>query len=239
MLVALGVSWVFALFTSQAAPPTDMQAGLREQLGIPPDYQVVFEDPHGAVLSFDQFKADMASRPFDVSKDQRAHRAVLRLESDAQVAQNATKKPAAPMAIVGHAFPSFRATTLDGAAVSLASLRGKPFLASFFFAECGPCIAETPVLSAFHRAHPGVAVVAFTFDDAATAREFVRARHLTWPVVPGQQALADQVGVATYPMLVAVDAQGHVRKAANTASLQAKGKPLTVRDLEQWSAAGD
>nr|WP_247741468.1 TlpA disulfide reductase family protein [Luteibacter sp. SG786] len=164
-----------------------------------------------------------------------AHKAVLKLESDADIVKaHAEQARPTALAIQGHPFPAFSAQTLDGKKIASASLRGKPFVANFFFAQCAPCIAETPVLSAFHKAHPDIAVLAFTFDDAVAAREFARARHFNWPVLPDQQALAEQAGVKIYPTMMLVDGNGIVAKATVSDAIHPAGKPLSVADLERW-----
>ncbi|NID05118.1 TlpA family protein disulfide reductase [Luteibacter jiangsuensis] len=219
-----------AASTTESAPPS-----LLEQLAIPSDYRVSFEDQTGRPLSYAQFKAAMATRPFGVEKDRMTHKAILKLESDADIAKaHAEQTQPKSLAIQGHPFPAFSAQTLDGKKIDLASLRGKPFVANFFFAQCAPCIAETPVLSAFHKAHPDIAVVAFTFDDAATAREFARARHFNWPVLPDQQSVAEQAGIKIYPTMMLVDGDGIVAKATVSDAIHAAGKPLSVADLERW-----
>lgn len=219
--------------TAEAIPAT-----LRDDLHIPHDYEVGFRGPDGKPISYARFQAESARRPFDVEKNPAKHKATLTLLSDAEIARNEAER-AHPKALPaeGHAFPSFQAKTLDGTPISTASLRGKPFVASFFFAQCAPCIAETPVLSAFHREHPEVAVVAFTFDDADTARAFVTTRGLTWPVVSDQQALADQAQVKTYPTIMLVDGQGVVMKAAHTDTIAPMGHSLDLAALTRWVGA--
>lgn len=220
---------------ADAAARTPQESALLDQVAIPADYQVTFEDPRGRPIQFVQFKAQMTRRPFDIIKDTNRHQATLKLKSDEAIARSrAGSAHAATLPILGHSFPAFHAMTLEGAKVSLASLRGRPFIANFFFALCAPCIAETPVLSRFHEAHPDIPVVAFTFDDAATAREFARTRHFNWPVVAGQEALAEQAGVDVYPTLVLVNAQGIVTKAAHSGAIAKRGKPLVIADLERW-----
>jgi len=207
-----------------------------DQLGIPGDYRTSFEDEAGNPISYERFQAAMAKRPFDLEKDATGHRVTFKLENDAKIArQAAAKTKPKALAIQDHPFPTFHATTLDGAPVSTAALRGKPFLASFFFAQCGPCIAETPVLSAFHQAHPDMAVVAFTFDDPATARDFVITRKLNWTVVADQAELADRAGVKVYPTLMLVDEKGVVRKAVHTDDIAPAGKPLDLPSLSAWA----
>ncbi|MEX1826161.1 TlpA family protein disulfide reductase [Luteibacter sp. CQ10] len=231
---ALSAASAVAIASPSGAEET-IPPAMRDQLAIPHDYRLTFQDQDGKPLSYARFRAAMAARPFDVIKDPAGHQAILKLESDARIAQNLAEhaKPKA-LAAEGHPFPSFHATTLDGTPLSTASLHGKPFVASFFFAQCGPCIAETPVLSAFHRAHPDVQVVAFTFDDAATARTFVKERGLNWPVVSDQQALADQAGITVYPTILLVDGQGIVAKAAHTDTIAPKGRQLDLADLGRW-----
>lgn len=221
-----------ATSATQGAP-----VGLLDQLAIPHDYDVTFEDASGRPITFDRFQASIATRPFDVNKDTVKHRATLRLQSDAAFA--ASQKDAAKpksLPITGKAFPAFRAKTLDGTPISLSTLRGKPFVANFFFALCAPCIAETPVLSAFHRAHPDIPVVAFTFDDADVARDFVKQRQFNWQVVAEQEALASGAGVKVYPVLMLVDARGIVTSAVPSDALKVAGKALTVDDLVRWTA---
>lgn len=220
------------------APPAAVPSALLEQLAIPVDYQVAFQDQNGRTISFDRFEVLMASRPFNVSKDTSRHRATLTLQSDAAAAQAsiASKHPK-PMRIQGKAFPAFHANTLDGKPVSLETLRGKPFVANFFFALCAPCIAETPALSAFHQAHPEIPVVAFTYDDGATADDFARTRHFNWPIVPDAGSLARQAGVAVYPVLMLVDAHGIVTKAAHSDAIRPAGKTLNAEDLAGWVGA--
>lgn len=235
LLAGLWLGSSATTFPAAASTTESAPGSLLEQLAIPADYHVSFEDQSGRPLTYAQFKTAMATRPFGVEKNLAAHKATLKLESDADIAKaHAEQTLPKTLAIQGHPFPAFTARTLDGQKIDLASLRGKPFVANFFFAMCAPCIAETPVLSAFHKAHPDVAVVAFTFDDADTAREFARVRHFNWPVVPDQQALADQAGVKTYPSMMLVDGKGVVAKATISDALHAVGKPLSVADLEHW-----
>lgn len=223
---------------ASAVPGRADSSALLVQLAIPGDYRVDFQDQAGESIPFDRFQVLMASRPFDVVKDTARHRATLRLQSDAAMAQaSAAVKHPRPMPIQGKPFPAFHARTLDGTPVSLETLRGRPFVANFFFAQCSPCIAETPALSAFHQAHPEMPVVAFTYDDATTAGDFARTRHFNWPVVADAATVATQAGVAVYPVLMLVDARGIVTKAVHSDAIRSADKPLRAEDLARWIGA--
>jgi len=127
--------------------------------------------------------------------------------------------------------------TLDGQAFSDAGLRGHRTLLSLFFSECVPCIAEVPALNAFAKAHPEVPVYAMTFDDAATAREFVGKRGLEVPVVADAQDYLDRMHVDTYPMLLLVDAQGKI--AAVRSGGGTGDSALTADALASWAGASE
>lgn len=240
-MFAVGLLWMSAALASPAVAGIEThsagEVAFLKQVAIPPEYSVAFESQTGRVIPFAQFQAEMAARPFNIIKDTVHHRATLKLESDEAIArskQAARRASALPMQ--GQPFPAFHASTIDGKPISLASLRGKPFVVNFFFALCAPCIAETPVLSQFHAAHPRIPVVAFTFDDAKTAREFARAQHFNWPVVAAQDALAKDARVDVYPTLMLVNAEGVVTKAAHSDSLRTNAGPLSLADLERWAS---
>jgi peroxiredoxin len=236
MLFFSGFVAALGLITSSSPSEPQALRSFLDQLAIPAGYRVTFEDQDGSTVTFEQFQDLMAYGAFDVKKETAAHHAIVKIESNAD-ATKARQIAAAAKALPsqGQPFPDFRAATLDGTPVSQGSLRGKAFVASFFFAQCAPCIAETPALSAFHRNHPTVAVVAFTFDNADTARRFAQDRHFNWPIVPDQARLAEQAKVTSYPTIMLVDATGRVTKAAHSDALAMPGRPLTSADVERWA----
>jgi thiol-disulfide isomerase/thioredoxin len=107
------------------------------------------------------------------------------------------------------AFPpadyNFGLLSLEGEAVSLASLKGKVVFMNFWATWCPPCIAEMPNIQSLYEKMPAGKVVfaMVSLDkDPAKARAFIARKGYTFPVytpnghVP--QAYAGQVIPTTY-----------------------------------------
>jgi len=101
--------------------------------------------------------------------------------------------------------PPFRLRDLSGKAVNAASLKGKPTLINFYFAECVPCILEVGPLNSFAAGRPGMNFLAVTFDEAAVARAFVARYKFHWRVVPEAREFIDRVRVKQYPTMALFD----------------------------------
>lgn len=67
------------------------------------------------------------------------------------------------------------------------------------------------------RSFPTLRVHAVTFEDRALAQGFVDRYAFDWGVLPDAQVFIDAIGVAVYPTLVLVDADGVVRGMATGA----------------------
>ncbi|RDI98637.1 TlpA family protein disulfide reductase [Dyella solisilvae] len=114
----------------------------------------------------------------------------------------------------GDAFPPFELPALNGELHRLGDYGGRYTLVSFFFAECAPCIAEAPMLSAYAREHDDMNFVAITYEDAASAKRFAKERNLDWPILHDGQGLIDVLGVSVYPTLMLVGPDGRIAGAA-------------------------
>lgn len=106
--------------------------------------------------------------------------------------------------------PAFDLEDLAGKRLTSASLRGKPTLINFYFAECVPCILEVGPLNGFADARKDLNVLAVTFDEPAEARAFVERYKFRWRVLPDARDFIDRVGVKRYPMMALFDAQGRL-----------------------------
>jgi thiol-disulfide isomerase/thioredoxin len=233
LLLSLIVHAAASARTSAAGTPAPAAF---EGLGIPADYTVRYMDEHGTVIPASAFQKRASSQPFNIIKDMHAHTATLKFMTPEESAA-ASESLAHPSvgSMVGKPFPSFKALTTRGQPLTSSQYKGKTTLINFFFALCGPCIKETPVLSRFHREHPDMAVLAVTYDDTATASAFADRYGFNWPVIAGQQALADRTQVTMYPTMVLVGPDGIVKKAISSGAIAKDGHPLTADVLARWT----
>ena len=118
--------------------------------------------------------------------------------------------PASPQ--IGDPAPNFALTDLDGNAVRLADLRGRPVIVNFWASWCGPCIEEFPLLldaSAAHRGD-GLAVVGIVFRDRSEpARAFMTRMGAAWPTaMDPDEAVATRYGIIGPPDTFFIDRNG-------------------------------
>lgn len=118
--------------------------------------------------------------------------------------------------LLGTRAPAFTATSLQGAKVSLQTLRGRVVVLSFFASWCAACGTEAPRLVTYawheHVTHAAASVLGVVYNDNNGAvASFARAFGITFPVLadPGG-ALANAFAVASPPVTVVIDRTGHV-----------------------------
>jgi len=101
--------------------------------------------------------------------------------------QDAADAPAGPVDLWSLTFRD-----VDGNAVPMAALRGRPLLLNFWATWCGPCIVEMPLLDRFAREHTPANwhVLALAIDQPDPVRRFIAERTLRLPIaLPGSIGL--------------------------------------------------
>jgi cytochrome c-type biogenesis protein len=102
---------------------------------------------------------------------------------------------------VGKPAPDFTLKDVDGNEVTMAQLKGKPILISFWATWCVPCRQELPLIRDEYLAHKaeGLSVVAIDYgnESAATVRSFWKAMNLQpAPILDPDGKASDAYGVA-------------------------------------------
>lgn len=107
---------------------------------------------------------------------------------------------------------------LDGNAVALDKLRGKPMVINVWWSNCGPCLAEQPDLNeAFAELGDKVAFLGINIRDSSAdnARAYVRGQDVPYPTIysPDGTALLPFAGTLnprSIPSTVVLDAEGRI-----------------------------
>ena len=129
----------------------------------------------------------------------------------------------------GTEVPEFRVTTVSGALVSAADLRGERSLIGFFMPGCAPCHDQVPAFIAFARDMPGgpghvLAVIADGGRPVVTVPEHDAdqlVEDLTGAEAaqvvrgPSAGAAATALAVTGYPSFLLLDADGRVEAGAH------------------------
>lgn len=113
----------------------------------------------------------------------------------------------------------FDGVTETGEAVSSDDYRGEVLVVNFWFAACGPCIVEAPMLEQVWKDYQddGVAFLGVnTYDQPATALSFARDNGITYPSVIDvndgkvKLAFAQVTPIQATPTTLVIDRSGRV-----------------------------
>ncbi len=139
----------------------------------------------------------------------------------------------------GKLFADFSGTTSEGKSVSLSDYVGKGHytLADFWASWCGPCLAETPVLTEVYERYRsrGLEIVGVVLEaDTTDACRAIRKYGMTWPQMFG--AMDESVklyGITSIPQIILFDPEGKV------AARGLRGATLTTRVAEAMERPED
>jgi thiol-disulfide isomerase/thioredoxin len=110
--------------------------------------------------------------------------------------------------------PEFQVAGLDGAQLSIASMRGKVVLLNFWATWCGPCRAEIPDLIELQERYKGrLRIIGLTVDedDLAAIKRFVAESGINYSVgMAPSEVRMKYGGIAALPTSFVLDTEGRV-----------------------------
>lgn len=111
--------------------------------------------------------------------------------------------------------PDFTLNDLSGVPVKLSDFRGKVVLLNFWATWCAPCKAEVPAFVSFERAYGNhdFTVLGISLDEGGSSavKQFVEAEHVNYPVLIGDNRIADAFGGLTaVPTTLIIDQRGRI-----------------------------
>ncbi len=203
-ITLLAIVW---LMTSAAGAQEGevTEADFRAAMGLAPGTSIAYRDLECRTISFADFAAGM--RQPGISSE--AVSAPDRSATTVTLHRRGGGSCKSPYGQVTQ-MPAFDLKDLDGKRVTAQSLRGKPTLVNFYFAQCKPCILEVGPLNRFAASRQDLNFLAITFDEATVARAFVQRFKFRWRVLPDAREFVDRMAVNRYPMMALFDAQGRL-----------------------------
>jgi len=137
---------------------------------------------------------------------------LLAVFSLASACSSGTKKPAAGPKPA----PQFTLSSLDGKTVAMKDLTNKVVVVDFWATWCGPCREEIPHLNKLYSDFKGrgLEIVGISMDDGPdVVKEFAREFRMEYPLVMGNDELADQFGgIFGFPTTFIIDRKGNIVK---------------------------
>jgi peroxiredoxin len=137
-----------------------------------------------------------------------------RAAAAALVLSVASPAAAGPAAKVGRPAPNFRLTTFSKQKLTLADMKGKVVVINHWATWCGPCKAEMPMMSAFHRRYKdqGFEIFGVTTEDSVPDYKLKGvANALSYPLVTKFSGAYPILGGV--PTSYVIDRKGIVRYA--------------------------
>jgi peroxiredoxin len=112
--------------------------------------------------------------------------------------------------------PALTLVDLEGNKIETTQYRGKVVLVNFWAAWCTPCAEEIPQFTSFQEKYrgQGLQIIGFSMEDQESKlREFYRKYKMNYPVVIGNQQIAQEYGgILGLPTTFLVGRDGRISK---------------------------
>jgi len=116
--------------------------------------------------------------------------------------------------VFGKKFPPFKATTTSGKTYSKADLQGKVVFVTSWFSNCGPCLAEMPMLNELNTKYKdeGFLLLSFSPENIDQVNAFLKKRPLNYEVFPSSEELImyEMQTNYGYPTNIIVNKKGEI-----------------------------
>lgn len=110
--------------------------------------------------------------------------------------------------------PDFTLTDSDGSVFRLGNTRGKVVVLNFWATWCGGCKFELPYFVAYDQKYhsQGLTTLGISMDDGGfpTVKPFWAQKHMPYPTVVGNEALANSLGLKGMPFTLLIDRHGRI-----------------------------
>ena len=120
----------------------------------------------------------------------------------------------APATSRGRQAPDFALSTLDGKIVHLSDYRGKAVLLNFFGDTCVPCLEESPWLVDIQKRDgaKGLDIIGIEMYGASNdaIRSYARKFATNYTLVHGNDAVAGEYGIGSFPTSYFLNARGTI-----------------------------
>ena len=114
--------------------------------------------------------------------------------------------------VAGDKAPDFTITADNGRSVSIPNFGGKLLVLNFWASWCGPCVEETPSLSAFSEEYgnKGVVVLGVSVDQDPNAYQKFVERFRPAFLTARDRKIHEDFGTFIYPETYIIDSSGRV-----------------------------
>lgn len=113
----------------------------------------------------------------------------------------------------GNVLDTLEATTIDGAAFTGETLKGKPTIVMFVSPTCPHCLRALPIADKVATQHAANVVAVFVVGKAENAKGVIEHTKFTGDVLIDDGSLKKRYGIRSVPYTLVLDATGKARDA--------------------------